>query len=207
MLCVLCALCGFVSAIRNTMGLYEKARNLVDTQLPALLEPGTPVPEDELRRYILEVDGYRRTLAKSLSQKANEEANLRRQTAERSAQLALWRARVVLARERGREDLAVEALARAAKEQAEREAIERDRELLAAAIANLTVSVEKLARTLQLLHEKRRAQAGGAVPERAPARNVAPLEAAPGREVDAVEEAFLRLELDEVTRQFDRRKP
>jgi phage shock protein A len=166
------------------MGLYEKARNVFENaRARALLDPSAEIPEAELRRLILEVEAARRTLARSLSQKINEEESLRRRAAACSAGLALWRARTALARERGLTDLAREAEARARRCEAERAKGARRRETLAAAIASLAFHVDRLERALKLLHAKRRAQALG------------PAAATPK---DPVEEAFFRLEIEDL---------
>ena len=165
------------------MGLYEKAKNLV--------ERASAASEEELKQAILEVDRYRRDLSKSLSEHANEEAYLGRRVAERKASLALWGSRRELAREGGRGDLVAEADARARAEEAELEALERQRAQLSTAIAHLTVNLSKVTRTLGLLREKRRiAAAAGARPSAPP---------------DPIEQEFRRLEHEEVTRHVDRR--
>jgi len=206
------------------MGLYEKTRNIVDANLRALLDSGARISEAELKRLILELDEYRRELSKSYAVHANAEAYLCGQIAERHAAAVRWRERRELARERGRLDLAATAEARAEREQAEHERLERQRRGLASAIAGLSVSLEKVDRTLRLLRAQRRredlgvptgagaspsfpAQAQGLVAaEPQAAEPSQPVLAAFGS-VDADEIEFLKLEHDEVTRTIGSRRP
>jgi hypothetical protein len=48
------------------VGLFEQAKHVADAQLRATVEPGAACPDGVLRRAILEVDAYRRELARSL---------------------------------------------------------------------------------------------------------------------------------------------
>ncbi len=199
------------------MGLYEKARNLVEARLRALLDPAAgPLPEARLKALILDVDRHRRDLLGSLAQHENERAYFARQAAEKQAALALWKARRELARERGREDLAREAEERARASETELASIERARDLAAAAVANLRVGVERAERMLRFLRQRRRAAAGAAPPdspaaasaEAAPAASLPDPDSAalpPGTPVDPMELEFQRLELDELARELDRR--
>jgi hypothetical protein len=192
------------------LGLFEKAKHLADAQLRALLEPGAAVPDEVVKRAILELDGYRRELAAQLAKHANEEAFLANQIADRAAKVALWRERRTLAQERARTDLADAAAARAEQEAAERAAIEKKRAVLQSAIANLTVSLGKVERTLKLLREKKRrleaTRRGGAPLD---AGKVAGEESGLVRfpvlpaDADALEEEFRRLEHEEVTRRLE----
>jgi phage shock protein A len=192
------------------MGLYEKAKNLTEAQLRALFEPGAPVSEARLRALILDVDRYRRDLVRSLAERTNEEAYLARQLADRSAQLALWRARRELARERGREELAREAEAREKSAEVARASIERSRAQLATEIAKLRAGLDRVERTLRLLRKKRRSlephPAAALAPEDAAAAAAAETPAPPLAGPDLVEEEFQRLEHEEVTREIGRRR-
>lgn len=199
------------------MGLFEKTQNLVEAQLKALLEPGASIPGEQLKGLILEVDRYRRDLARTLAQHTNEKSWVLGRIGDARAKVALWRGRRELARERGREDLAAEADARARLAEEEAAALDRQRVRLAEAVANLTVSLKKVERTAALLWAKRRggsaaaaaataatAAAGGA--GATPASATAGPDAAPALAgSDPIEDEFLRLEVEEVTRHIDRR--
>ncbi len=199
------------------MGLFEKARYLSDGQLRAILEPGAAVPDEVLRRAIIELDAYRRELTQQLGTHAKEEAFISQQIAGRSAAVAMWRARRHLADERGRADLAEAALRRAEQEAAEGGALEKRSGALRGAIANLTVGLDKVDRTLRLVREKKRrleamrcgGAPAGATDDRdglagADSAVIAGFAGAPPAE-DTVEAEFRRLEHEEVTRHVGRR--
>jgi hypothetical protein len=212
------------------MGLFERARHLADARLRSLVEPGAVVPDDALRHAILELDGYRRELVAQLEKHRREEVHLSTQVAARSAGLALWMARRALAHEHGRADLVEAASRRVERERADRDEMERRRATLQSAIANLTVSAEKVERSLRLLRAKRREQAvagtstgpaagAGRAPAAAPPRTALEpsalddpvlrslgggLEAPPVPE-DPLEAEFWRLEHEEVARHIEGR--
>ncbi len=186
------------------MGLFERTIRICGGDMEVLLGPNPP--EDLLKRLILELDAYRRDLVQSIATHSKEAEWLEAHIAERSAALALWRARLQLARQNGRDNLARAAEERGAEELAARDEFEKRQGTLRATIANLQVNLDKVERFLKHMREKKRSSASGAVrlsaeEQRQLAANGfgGPIQAggtfAPP---DPVEEEFRRLEQEEV---------
>ena len=95
----------------NGMGIFEKARNITDTDLRILVQESGD-PEESLRRHILSLEESHRQLRSSLGV-MDRQRHWLESSAERKLSLAEeWQRRAEASRERGREDLSNHALER-----------------------------------------------------------------------------------------------
>ncbi len=189
------------------MGLSEQTRYVLVNDLKGLVEKDVELSPEKLRRVTLHLDQYRRELVLSIQRHSNEESYLAKLLAERAAAVALWRARLHLARDRCRDELVSPAQERLSKEEGLHDGMRERHSHLTRTIADLKVSAEKVERTLRLIRRKhRRKNASGlSETEQANLTQSGLIPAVPAElhgTRDHIEAAFRALELEEVAGRF-----
>jgi len=139
----------------ETMGIFTRLRDIISSNINAMLDRAED-PEKLIRLMIQEMEDTLVEIKASCASAMAAQTKVRRQLDEAADACAGWEQKAALALEKGRDDLAREALLEKRRYQTRQDALDREHQDLKALVDQYQEDIVKLEEKLGLVREKQR---------------------------------------------------